>query len=109
MLDAETLARKHRDAGEERAEAYAALKLMEDTEKTVLAQHTQKYLDEGAKSVAAAESLARACPEFDEFIQTKGKVRLEYSLADVKYESMRVYIDMLRANQALERAQMALV
>lgn len=109
MMDANKLWAKLSDAGEKRAEAHAAFKLLEDTEKSILAEHTQKFIIDGAKSQASAESQARACPEFLKFLQEKGRLRHEYGLKDVNYESIKVYIDMLRANQALERAQIGIL
>ena len=109
MIDANKLAKRLADAGKERAEAHAAFKLLEDTEKSVLAEHTQKFIINGAKSQASAESQARASSEFVEFLKEKGRLRHEFGIKDVEYESIKVYIDMLRANQALERAQIGIL
>jgi len=109
MLDVNKLYHKLLDTGRERADAHAAFKVLEDTEKSVLAEHTQKFIINGAKSQASAESQARASAEFVEFLKEKGRLRHEFGIKDVEYESIKVYIDMLRANQALERAQIGVL
>jgi|TARA_R110000823_G_scaffold6404_2_gene24526 phosphoglycolate phosphatase-like HAD superfamily hydrolase len=109
MIDAEKLATQLGERGAIWANAQGAFRALEDTEKSVLAEYTQKYMSAGAKSQAAAESQARACTEFREFLAAKATARHEYGLATVKYETMKVFIEMQRSNQAYERTQMGLV
>ena len=68
MIDATKLATDLGDRGTEWAITQAAFRALEDTEKSVLAEHTQLFLNQGAKSHAVAESKARACPEFVDFL-----------------------------------------
>tara|TARA_R110000803_G_scaffold70312_1_gene133089 strand:- start:423 stop:752 length:330 start_codon:yes stop_codon:yes gene_type:complete len=109
MIDATKLATDLGDRGTEWAITQAAFRALEDTEKSVLAEHTQLFLNQGAKSHAVAESKARACPEFVDFLSNKAECRHAYGLATVRYETMKVYIELQRSNQAYERAQMAMI
>jgi hypothetical protein len=95
--------------GKALANSQAAFKQMEDSEKSVLAEYIQRARDNGAKSIAEAETIARGSKEFKEFIGEKAGLRKEYLLAQVNYETMKVHIEMLRSNQSFEKAQMGMI
>jgi|DEB0MinimDraft_3_1074331.scaffolds.fasta_scaffold00291_22 hypothetical protein len=109
MLDAENLARELSERGKIRADRSAAFHQMQDSEKSVLAQYTEKAIRDGAKSQAAAEATARASSDYRDFLASKAKLRHAYELAVVNHESYKVYIELLRSNQSYEKAQMGLV
>lgn len=109
MIDADKLAKQLGERGEMWANTQAAFRALEDTEKSILAKHTQHFMSAGARSQAAAESQARACVEYCEFLEAKATARHEYGLATVKYETMKVYIEMQRSNKAYERTQMGMI
>jgi hypothetical protein len=109
MINAEKLATELSDRGKVRADRSAAFHQLQDSEKSVLAQYTEKALVAGAKSQAAAEASARASQEFRDFLKAKGDARHAYELSVVNHESFKVYIELLRSNQSSEKAQMGLV
>lgn len=109
MLDANKLAMELSERGKVRADRSAAFHQLQDSEKSVLAQYTEKEVVAGAKSQAAAEAKARASQEFRDFLKSKSEARHAYELAVVAHESYKVYIELLRSNQSYEKAQMGLV
>lgn len=108
MLDANKLYKELDERSGRHAQNRAAFQQMDDAEKSVLARYTLKYQAE-EKSHAAAETRARACQEYQDFLAEKARLNHDYLLAKANHETLVVYIDLLRANQAYERTQMGLV
>lgn len=109
MLDANKLSQELAERGKTLASAQSSYKQLEDSEKSILAEYTQRAKHNGAKSIAEAEMTARAATEYREFLDEKAKHRGEYLIAQVNYDTMKVYIDMLRSNQSFEKAQMGMI
>lgn len=108
MLDADKLYHELDERSSLHATNRAAFQQMDDSEKSVLAKYTLKY-QSSEKSHAAAEARARACIEYQDFLAEKAKLNHAFLLSKAKHETLVVYIDLLRANQAYERTQMGLV
>lgn len=109
MLDANKLSHILSERGKTLASAQSSYKQLEDSEKSILAEYTQRAKHDGAKSIAEAEMTARAATEYREFLDEKAKHRHAYLTAQVNYDTMKVYIDMLRSNQSFEKAQMGMI
>ena len=109
MLDANKLATEMSSRGSKLADTQSAYKALEDAEKSILAEHTQRAKDSGAKSIAEAETIARRSEEYKTFLEEKAEARHAYLTAQINYETYKVYIEMLRSNQSFEKAQMGMV
>ena len=100
-LDANYLYHKLTEAGNEWADAQAAYNVLDDTKHTVLAKLT---LSSGATSVAAREVEARASEEFINHVKATQEAFAKSLKAKVKYDSMKIWIDLQRTAAANERA-----
>jgi hypothetical protein len=100
-LDANALYYKLTEAGNEWAELQAAYNVLDDTKNTVLAKLT---LSSSASSVAAREVEARASEQFIEHVKATQKAFADSLKAKVKYDSMKIWIDLQRTAAANERA-----
>ena len=100
-FDPVKLCEELRARGDEWAEADAAEKALERTLKPLL--HTIMGKSEGG-SVAARESEAYADPQYAAHISALNDATKAASLARVKYETMKTYLDLERSRMASERA-----
>lgn len=82
------------------AEANYAADLLEETKKTELARLMNKL--EGSQ--AARETEAMANPLYREHIAKMTETRKTANIAKVKYDSAKVWVDLLRTQNANERA-----
>ena len=108
MLDANKLYHELDERASLHATNRAAFQQLDDSEKSVLAKYTLQHQNT-EKSHAAAETKARASSEYQEFLAEKAKLNHAFLLAKAKHETLIVYIDLIRANQAFERTRMGLV
>lgn len=98
--------------GEEWAGAAAALDLMEEGRKVVLAKLVQKHQAEGYTSSAkglsrqAAEDKALADPEYKEFLLKLRQHRDRANRLRVRWESCKMYVELVRSKLATTRAEM---
>lgn len=104
-LDANSLYQKLIKAGNDWADKKAAYNILEDTKNAVLAK---LMLSSDAPSVAAREVEAKASKEYSEHVQKTQEAMKAALKAQVKYESMKTYIDLKRTEAANLRAEMKL-
>ncbi|HET8686601.1 MAG TPA: hypothetical protein VFM18_08050 [Methanosarcina sp.] len=104
-LDANALYQKLIEAGNDWADKKAAYNILEDTKNAVLAK---LMLSSDAPSVAAREVEAKASKEYSEHVQKTQEAMKAALKAQVKYESMKTYIDLKRTEAANLRAEMKL-
>ena len=102
-IDANELFRKLQEAGSEWADLQSAANVLEDTTKSVLARLMMKS---SAPSVAAREMEATASKEYEEHIQATQQAKAKALKAKVRYEGIKVWIDLRRDESATERALM---
>ena len=100
-LDANELFHKLNEAGSEWADLEAAANVLEDTRHAVLAR---LMLASGAPSVAAKEMEARASEDYEFHVRATQDAKAKALKAKVKYESMKVWVDLRRTQSANERA-----
>jgi hypothetical protein len=93
------------NAGQEWVELNAKAKLLEDCEKSELSQVVQEYIEKGSKSMAAAESEARADQRTIDYICRKTNARKEADEAKVKYESAKTWWEAQRTVAATMRQE----
>lgn len=100
-LDANVLYHKLNEAGSEWADLEAAANVLEDTRHAVLAR---LMLASDAPSVAAREMEARASAEYEQHVRATQEAKAKALKARVKYDTMRVWVDLQRTAAANERA-----
>lgn len=93
------------ELGEEHAEKLAIWRFYEDLEKSLLAQLTIKRMN-GDKSRAQAEQEARACDEYTKHVRAGISAELNANKARVRYDSAKVWVDLMRSTNANRRAEM---
>jgi len=104
-VDANELYHKLTQAGDDWADKQAAYNVLDDTKNAVLAQ---LMLKSNATSVAAKEIEAKASKEYTEHVKhTQEAMKLALK-AKVNYESIKIWIDLKRSEEATRRAEMKL-
>jgi hypothetical protein len=117
-LSPDRLAQAVANAGYNWSELDGAASALEETKKTLLAKLTLGYMEfgmaggEGAKAGkpltrAEAEVRAMADKRYVEFVTSMVKAREQAHRARVKYDTGKIYIEMLRSRQATLRAEMS--
>ena len=86
--------------GEAWANAHAAAELLEENKKSVLAKLT---ITAKGNSQAAKEASALCEPDYEEHISKMVKARREANLAKVRYDSKKVFVELLRTKEVTER------
>lgn len=87
--------------GDEWAELNYAAELLEETRKSVMAELANQS---GESSATAKESFALRHGDYKEFVTKMVKARYNANKAKVKYDSAKVWVDLLRTQNANERA-----
>ena len=95
------------EAGEDWADKQAAAQLLEDTEKSVLAEIAVKCKLDG-HGVGASELLARKSLEYRSHIESAVEARRLANRARVAYDGIKVWAELLRTCEASRRAEMRL-
>ena len=104
-MDANELYYKLTQAGDDWADKQAAYNVLDDTKNAVLAQ---LMLKSSATSVAAKEIEAKASKEYTDHVKhTQEAMKLALK-AKVNYESIKIWIDLKRSEEATRRAEMKL-
>ena len=104
-MDANELYYKLTQAGDDWADKQAAYNVLDDTKNAVLAQ---LMLKSSATSVAAKEIEAKASKEYTDHVRhTQEAMKLALK-AKVNYESIKIWIDLKRSEEATRRAEMKL-
>ena len=93
------------NAGEDWAELQAAYNILEDTKSAILAK---LMLNSAASSVAAREIEAKASKEYTDHVKHTQDAMKEALKAKVNYESIKIWIDLKRSEEATRRAEMKL-
>ena len=92
----------------------AALELMEEGRKVVLAKLIQKHQAEGytasAKGLSrqAAEDRALADPEYRKFLLKLRNHRERSNQLRVRWDSCKMYVELVRSKMATDRAEMTM-
>ena len=100
------------NVGEEWASAAAALELMEEGRKVMLAKLIQKHQAVGytasAKGISRqnAEDRALADPEYKEFLLRLKDHRERANKLRVRWDSCKMYVELIRSKMATARAEM---
>lgn len=89
-------------AGEDWADKDAAATLLEETKKSVLAEIKAKA---GAKSDAAAETIALCDKGYKEHIKSMVEARRVANRAKVRYDSAKTLAELRRSEEATRRAE----
>lgn len=98
--------------GEEWASAAAALELMEEGRKVMLAKLIQKHQATGytasAKGISrqTAEDKALADPEYKDFLLRLREHRERANKLRVRWDSCKMYVELVRSKLATSRAEM---
>ena len=104
-MDANELYHKLTQAGDDWADKQAAYNVLDDTKNAVLAQLTLKS---EAPSVAAREIEAKASKEYTEHVKKTQDAMKSALKAKVNYESIKIWIELKRSEEATRRAEMKL-
>ena len=100
------------EVGEAWASAAAALELLEEGRKVVLAKLVQKHQAEGYNASAkglsrqAAEDRALADPEYKSFLLKLRSHRERANQLRVRWDSCKMYVELVRSKMATDRAEM---
>jgi hypothetical protein len=105
MLDPNKLYAKLIEAGEAWTESDYEATMLEETRKSLLAQLSLKHV---GKSRAEAEQMALATEEYRAHVDGMVKARSLANKARVKYDSVRVYCELIRSAEATRRTEATL-
>ena len=89
-------------AGEDWADQQAAAELLEETKKSLLSN----LATEIDGSQAAKEAFALRHPDYEKHIKTMVNARKAANKAKVRYDSAKIWSELLRTQNANERATM---
>ncbi len=94
------------DAGEEWADAEAAASLLEETRRSFRSTLMADAMDQGIKSVAAAETHAEATKAYKDHVTNMVEARRVANRAKVKWIATQTLGDLRRSEEATRRAEM---
>lgn len=100
QIDPHNLYEKLVKAGDEWAELNAAAELLEETKKTLV---SQLAADSPESSMSAKEAWALRQEGYRRHVTSMVTARKAANKAKVKYDSAKVYVDLLRTSAANER------
>lgn len=106
-LDPDGIAHELERLGHAWADANAAASLLEETEKSVLAELASSYRGT-CKSQVEADSLARSSRPFRDHIASMVQARKEANRRKVSWEAFKARVELMRTQSANERAAMSL-
>lgn len=96
------------ELGEAWADANAAAALWEETQKSFLAQLTARASGGGGRSHAAAQNDALGSNEYQQHCRNMVLARRDANKARVRYDSAKMWAELLRSANANRRTEMAL-
>jgi len=101
LIDPNEIHEKLVTLGEEWADAQAAAELLEETKKPLLSQLSTECNEQSA---AAKEAFALRHPDYRKHIEIQVKARKAANKAKVRFDGAKVWVDLLRTQNANERA-----
>lgn len=107
-LDPNEIHHKLVEAGEAWADANAAAALWEETQKGFLAQLTARASNGASRSHAAAQNDALGSQEYQTHCRNMVLARRDANKARVRYDSAKMWVELLRSANANRRTEMAL-
>lgn len=107
MIDQDKITQRLVEAGEEWADAEAAAQLLEETRKPLKGNIMAELMAAG-KAVTAAESLAYADTRYVEHVKQMVNARHAANKAKVRYDSGKIFTELLRTKEATRRTEMNL-
>jgi hypothetical protein len=107
MIDHNAITARLVEAGEEWADMEAAAQLLEETRKPLKGNIMAELLAD-KKPVTAAESLAYADNRYVDHVTKMVDARKAANKAKVRYESGRIFTELLRTKEATKRAEMSM-
>jgi len=102
-FDPTEIAERMRLAGEEWSDLDAAANMLEETRKSVLAELVNQ--SKGG-SIAAKESEALANPAYKLHLTNMVNARREANRARVKYDTSKMWVELVRTSEATKRAEL---
>ena len=94
------------DVGQEWVKANAAASMLEESFKSELNTVMQEKLQQGSKSMADAESKARADKRIFDHIGEMVNARKQANEHKVKYDAAKIWFDALRTQASTMRAEL---
>lgn len=107
MIDQDKITQRLVEAGEAWADREAAAQLLEETRKPLKGNIIAELLAD-KKPVTAAESLAYADPRYVEHVTKMVEARHAANKAKVRYDSGKIFTELLRTKEATKRVEMGL-
>lgn len=107
MIDHDKITQRLVQAGEAWAEAEAAAQLLEETRKPLKGNIMAELLAAG-KAITAAESLAYADTRYADHVKQMVQARHAANKAKVRYDSGKIFTELLRTKEATRRSEMQL-
>lgn len=101
MIEPEDIHERLVNLGKEWAETNAAADLLEETKKSMISKLANECEE---KSMAAKESYALGHKDYESHVNQMVDARRLANIAKVKYESAKVWVELLRTQSANERA-----
>ena len=92
------------ERGESWADLDAAASALEETRKSVLAERMQDHASE-AKSMAEREMKALADQTYKDFVTGMVEDRRKANRARVRFDAMKIWVELLRSHEATRRAE----
>lgn len=96
------------ELGEAWADANAAAALWEETQKSFLAQLTARASNGGGRSHAAAQNDALGSNEYQKHCRNMVLARRDANKARVRYDSAKMWAELIRSANANRRAEMTM-
>lgn len=93
--------------GEDWADKKSAYEALDDNTKSVLAAITGLYMD-GKESKASSEVRALASRDYRDHLAAVAKARAEFLRAQVKYDTLKMLVELRRSQESSRRAEMSL-
>lgn len=103
MINPDEILERLRIAGEEWADKDAAANALEETKKSVL---SELLLQADGGTVAEREARAQANPGFRLHLINMVNARKEANRARVRYETGRIWAELVRTKESTKRAEM---
>jgi len=107
LINSDAMYRSLLKIGEEWADAKSAYQALDDATSTVLADLTQFHRS-GDISRAEAETVARASTAYKDHLVSVAAANKHYLRAQVKYDSLKMLVELRRSEESSRRAEMRL-